>query len=149
TGIAVLNTGRCEYLAARGHDVTICTGFPYYPRWRVADGYRGRLFGQETRNGVRILRSYLYVPRRVTTLRRIVHEASFVASSCVRALGDRRPDILVTESPPLALALSSVLLRRLWGVPYVFHVSDLQPDAAVDLGMLSDGPVTRALYGLE
>jgi colanic acid biosynthesis glycosyl transferase WcaI len=149
TGIAVFNTGRCEYLAARGHDVTMCTGFPYYPQWRVDDRYRGRLFARETRNGVRILRSYLYVPRRVTTLRRIVHEASFVASSCIRALGGRRPDILITESPPLALALSSVLLSRFWGVPYVFHVSDLQPDAAVDLGMLSNGRVTRVLYGLE
>ena len=37
TGIAVFNTGRCEYLAAQGHDVTMCTGFPYYPRWRVDD----------------------------------------------------------------------------------------------------------------
>jgi colanic acid biosynthesis glycosyl transferase WcaI len=149
TGIAVFNTGRCEYLAARGHDVTMCTGFPYYPQWRIDARYRGRWVGRETRNGVRILRSYLYVPRRVTNLRRIVHEASFVASSCIRALGGRRPDILITESPPLALALSSVLLSRVWRVPYVFHVSDLQPDAAVDLGMLSSGPVTRVLYALE
>ena len=29
TGIAVFNTGRCEYLAAKGHDVTMVTGFPY------------------------------------------------------------------------------------------------------------------------
>src|SRR5262249_4144724 len=149
TGIAVFNTGRCEYLAAQGHDVTICTGLPYYPRWRVDDQYRGRLFLHERRHGVRILRSYLYVPHRVTTLRRIVHEASFVASSCIRAMAGRRPDILVTESPPLALALTSVLLSRLWRVPYVFHVSDLQPDAAVDLGMLSTGPVTRMLFGIE
>jgi colanic acid biosynthesis glycosyl transferase WcaI len=149
TGIAVFNTGRCEYLAAQGHDVTMCTGFPYYPQWRVDDRYRGRLFAQERRNGVRILRSYLYVPRRVTTLRRIAHEASFVASSCIRALGDRRPDILITESPPLALALSSALLSKVWRVPYVFHVSDLQPDTAVDLGMLPGGLVTRVLYGLE
>jgi colanic acid biosynthesis glycosyl transferase WcaI len=149
TGIAVFNTGRCEYLAARGHDVTMCTGFPYYPQWRVDDRYRGRLFGREARNGVRILRSYLYVPRHVTTIRRIVHEASFVASSCMRALNGRRPDMLLTESPPLALGLSSVLLTRLWRIPYVLHVSDLQPDAAVDLGMLSSGPVTRVLYALE
>lgn len=149
TGIAVFNTGRCEYLAARGHEVTMCTGFPYYPQWRVDDRYRGRLFGRETRNGVRILRSYLYVPRRATTIRRIVHEASFVASSAIRALGGRRPDILLTESPPLALALSSIVLSRAWGIPYVFHVSDLQPDAAVDLGMLTSGPVTRVLYALE
>src|SRR5205823_2279558 len=86
TGIAVFSTGRCEYMASRGHATTIATGFPYYPRWRIDDAYRGRLTARQTRNGVEILRSYLYVPRHVTTLGRIVHEASFVASSCLRAM---------------------------------------------------------------
>lgn len=149
TGIAVFSTGRCEYLAERGHAVTMLTGLPYYPRWRVDPAYRGRLFPRERRNGVDIARSYLYVPRRVTTLRRMIHEASFVASSCLRALAGARPDLLITVSPPLGLALSSVLLQRRWGIPYVFHVPDLQPDAAVDLGMLPSGPLVRALYAVE
>src|SRR5207237_6274227 len=33
--------------------------------------------------------------------------------------------------------------------PFVFHVQDLQPDAAVGLGMLQTGWFTRALYWLE
>lgn len=149
TGIGVFNTGRCEYLAAEGHDVTICTGFPYYPRWRVPDPYRGRWFAREKRNGVRIHRSYLYVPRRVTALRRIVHEASFVAASTIHALAGGRPDVILTVSPPLALGAASILLAKRWGVPYVFHVPDLQPDAAADLGMLKPGRVLDVLYGLE
>jgi colanic acid biosynthesis glycosyl transferase WcaI len=149
TGIAVFNTGRCEYLAAQGHEVTMVTGFPYYPRWRVAPEYRGRLWSRERRNGVDIRRAYLYVPRRVTTLRRIAHEASFIASSTLRALAGRRPDLLLTVSPPLGLALTAVLLRRRWGIPYVFHVPDLQPDAAVDLGMLPSGRTVKLLYAVE
>ncbi len=149
TGIAVFNTGRCEYLASRGHDTTMCTGFPYYPRWLIDDAYRGRLVARETRNGVRILRSWLHVPARVTTAQRVLHEASFVASSCLRALVASPPQLLVTVSPPLGLAVSSLVLSRVWGVPYVFHVPDLQPDAAVDLGMLRAGAMVRLLYGLE
>ncbi|HTK90562.1 MAG TPA: WcaI family glycosyltransferase [Verrucomicrobiae bacterium] len=149
TGIAVFNTGRCEYLAAKGHHVTMVTGFPYYPRWRVAPEYRGRLVARERRNGVEIRRSWLYVPRRVTTLRRVLHEASFIASATLRAALGSRPDLLMTVSPPLGLALSSVLLGRLWGIPYVFHVPDLQPDAAVELGMLPTGRVVRLLYAVE
>ena len=52
-------------------------------------------------------------------------------------------------SPPLALGLSAVFLSRLWGTPYVFHVPDLQPDAALDLGMLPTGRLSALLYGLE
>ncbi len=149
TGIAVFNTGRCEYLAARGHRVTICTGFPYYPQWQIPPEYRGRLFRSEERNGVRILRSFLYVPRKVTSARRIAHEASFVCSSTLRALSGHRPDLLFVVSPPLALGLAGILLSRLWRIPYVFHVTDLQPDAAFELGMLPLGPVAKILYGLE
>lgn len=149
TGIAVFNTGRCEYLAARGHQVTICTGFPYYPQWRISAPYRGRLFAQEVHNDVTLLRSYLYVPRQVTSAKRVLHEASFLASSCLRAFTVQRPELLVTVSPPLGLAVSSVVLSQFWKIPYVFHVPDLQPDAALDLGMLPAGKVTKVLYALE
>jgi colanic acid biosynthesis glycosyl transferase WcaI len=149
TGIAVFNAGRCEFLASRGHDVTICTGFPYYPYWRVPATYRGRVFATETHNGVTVLRSYVYVPRRITSAARVLHEASFIASATLRAIGSRRPDLLLTVSPPLGLAVTSGLLSRTWGVPYVFHVPDLQPDAALDLGMLPAGRLTQWLYGVE
>jgi hypothetical protein len=99
TVIAVFNTGRCEYLAERGHDVTIFTGFPYYPRWRVPNAYRGRLTAEEARRSVRIVRSWLYVPGRVITRRRMIHEASLVASAMRRAFADRPPVLLMTVSP--------------------------------------------------
>src|SRR5438105_1542355 len=112
----------------------MCTGFPYYPAWRLRAEDRGRLFAREAVNGVTVLRSWAYVPRRVTPARRILHEASFVASASMRALLGPRPDVLFVVSPPLGLALPAVLLSRLWRVPYVFHVADLQPDSALDLG---------------
>ncbi len=152
TGIAPFTTGRCEYLAARGHEVTVFTGFPYYPAWRVPESYRRRLFGRESRRGVTILRSWMYVPHRVSSSRRILHEASFTASACVRALGQgrgKRPELLFVVSPPLALGLAAVALSSVWKIPYVLHVADLQPDAAVDLGMLRNGRLTRLLYAIE
>lgn len=150
TGIAPFTTGRAEHLAARGHEVTVVTGFPYYPAWRVADAYRGRIIQRETRAGVRILRTWLYVPRRATSARRVIHEATFVASSIARALtGVSRPDVLFVVSPPLSLALAAVTLARIWRRRFVFHVEDLQPDAAIELGMLSRSGLVRALYALE
>jgi len=149
TGIAPFATGRCEYLAACGHEVITCTGPPYYPQWRVPDTYRGRLFSREQRNGVTILRSWIYVPRSLTSLKRVLHEASFICSSFIRALGNARPDLIFVTSPPLGLTASAITLSRLWRVPYVLHVADLQPDAAVDLGMLPQGRLIKALYRLE
>ncbi|VVM07824.1 Alpha-D-kanosaminyltransferase [Methylacidimicrobium cyclopophantes] len=149
TGIAVFNTGRCEYLASRGHEVTMVTGLPYYPQWRIAEEYQGKGFLSEGRNGVQILRCPLYVPERVDARKRILHEASFVASATFRALGARKPQVLYLVSPPLALGMAARLLSLAWRVPYLFHVADLQPDAARDLGMLREGPFLRLLFGLE
>jgi len=152
TGIAPFTTGRCEYLASRGHQVTVLSGFPYYPAWRIPEPYRRRRFSREERNGVTILRSWLYVPAQVNAMRRILHEASFIASSVLGAVTGRvgqRPDLLVTTTPPLALNLSAILLSRLWKIPFVQHVPDLQPDAAVDLGMLRPGRLTDFLYAIE
>jgi colanic acid biosynthesis glycosyl transferase WcaI len=149
TGIAPFATGRCEYLAARGHEVVACTAPPYYPQWRVPNKYRGRLFSSEKRNGVTIRRSWIYVPGSLTSLKRILHESSFICSSLLRAIGNGRPELIFVTSPPLGLTVSAIMLSRLWRVPYVLHVADLQPDAAVDLGMLSQGRLIKALYRLE
>jgi len=149
TGIAPFATGRCEYLAARGHEVIACTALPYYPQWQVPPPYRGRLRCREERNGVTILRSWLYVPRRLSAVRRIAHEATFIASSFANACLGKRPDLLFVSSPPLGLAAGAIALSRIWRVPYVFDVADLQPDAAVDLGMLRPGRMVKALYRLE
>jgi colanic acid biosynthesis glycosyl transferase WcaI len=149
TGIAPFATGRCEYLASCGHEVVACAGLPYYPRWQVPVTYRRRPFLRQNRGGVKIVRSWMYVPGRPTSLRRVLHEASFVCSSLLGALGVWRPDLIFVTSPPLALGASALALSRLWGAPYVFHVADLQPDAAVDLGMLEPGIFVRSLYLLE
>lgn len=149
TGIAPFTTGRCEYLVSRGHSVTLCTSFPYYPQWTVWEGWRGRLRDSEVRNGVRIGRVRIYVPAHATPLRRILHEGSFVAASIVNSFGVQRADMIFVVSPPLGLAVAAIGLSRLWKVPYVFHVTDLQPDAAVELGMLRQRTLASFLYALE
>lgn len=148
-GIAPFTTGRCEYLAAAGHEVTVCTSFPYYPEWKVRPEYAGRWYAREHRHRVEILRVRQYVPSRPSTPRRMVHEASYVASAAFVALAQRKPDVVLAVSPPLALGLAAVMLNRIWGVPYVFHVEDLQPDAASDLGMMKSGTLLRLLFRVE
>ena len=148
TGIGSLITSRAESLARAGHEVEICTGFPYYPEWKIGAGYEGKLWKNEIRNGVRIKRSYIYVPNPVTSIKRIVHEASYLITAGIRALFSRRPDVILAVSPPLGLAAVAILLGKLWGVPYVFDVQDLQPDSALEHGMLPPR-VAHMLYRLE
>jgi colanic acid biosynthesis glycosyl transferase WcaI len=148
TGIGAFTTYRAEHLATAGHDVEVCTTFPYYPEWQVPAEYAGKIALNEERNGVRVIRSYAYIPNPVTSLKRILHEGSFILSSTIRALVRKRPDVLLVVSPPLGLAVTAILLSRLWRIPYVFDVEDLQPDSAGDLGMLP-GWAVKLLYKVE
>lgn len=149
TGISVYNTGMAEYLVQKGFDVTVYTAFPYYPDWLKHEGDKGRCFKKENINNVKIRRSYLYVPNPVNTIKRIIHELSFVVSSFVNYLIGPKADLTIVVSPPLLAGLPIWLLSRLKRSRILFHVQDLQPDAAIELGMLQNGLFATILYELE
>ena len=86
TGIGPLTAWRCEYLASRGHDVTVCTTLPYYPQWRVSEPYKRALWRCELHKGVKILRSWSWIPKQVTAAKRIVFEATFLMGNLIAAL---------------------------------------------------------------
>ena len=149
TGIAPHNVALCEFLRGRGDDVEMLTTFAYYPAWRKREEDGGRVFRTDEINGVRVHRCWHFVPSRVSAWKRIVHEGTFVLTSTIRGLFLKRPDVYVIASPPLLLGAAAWFLGAIKGAPFVFHVQDLQPDAAVGLGMLKPSLLTRALYGLE
>jgi colanic acid biosynthesis glycosyl transferase WcaI len=149
TGIAPHSVALCEFLAAEGHDVEMVTSFAYYPTWQKRPEDRARLYRRDVINGVPVHRCWHFVPARVSALKRILHEGTFVFTSTLRALTLAQPDVFVVVSPPLLLGAAASLVGKLRRAPYVFHVQDMQPDAAVGLGMLKPSWFTRALYALE
>ena len=149
TGIAPYNQVLCEHLQQSGHQVEMVTTFAYYPAWKKVKEDRGRLFRTDTLGKIKVHRCWHYVPAKVSALKRIVHEATFVTTSFLRLLTLPTPDVYVVVSPPLLLGLAAWLLTRFRRAPFVFHVQDLQPDAAMALGMLKPGVFTRLLYWLE
>ncbi|HVF70549.1 MAG TPA: WcaI family glycosyltransferase [Chthoniobacterales bacterium] len=149
TGIAPHSVALCEYLAGKGHEVEMVTSFAYYPNWRKRPEDRGKLYRTDRLNGVCVRRCWHFVPERVSAIKRIFHEASFVFTSTLRILTLPRPDVFVVVSPPLLLGAAGWFIRTVKRKPYIFHVQDMQPDAAVGLGMLKPNAFTRALYALE
>jgi colanic acid biosynthesis glycosyl transferase WcaI len=123
------------------------SGFAYYPVWRKAVGDRRRLFRTDVVEDIPVHRCWQYVPARATALRRILHEFSFGAVSFLRVLSLPRADLYIVVSPPLILGPLAWLACWLKRSQYVFHVQDLQPDAAVGLGMMREhGILARSLH---
>lgn len=139
------------WLAARGHQVTVLTAPPYYPMWQVAPGYRGRGWWREWRNNVEVLRAPLYVPVRVTGKTRLLHELSFGAS-CLYwwpHLFRRRWDAVLAICPLLQSGIFPAWLARCQKIPFIFHIQDLQVDAARELGVLQPSGLFVFLERME
>ena len=149
SGIALYSTDLAVFFAEQGHEVTMVTGFSYYPKWEKRPEDRKRLFQCDQYKGVKVLRGYLYVPKRVTTIKRILHELSFVFFAFINFFRAGRQDCIVILSPPLLLGLVGVMFKWLWGAQFVFHIQDLQPDAALSLGMVKPGLLIRTLQHIE
>jgi len=54
TGIGKYTGEMAEWLAVHGHEVRVVTAPPYYPEWKVADGYSAMRYARENINGVDI-----------------------------------------------------------------------------------------------
>ncbi len=149
-GIGVYSAGLAQHLNALGWPVRVLAGFPHYPQWRKSKNDRGVLYRTEhDAAGISLTRCYVFVPGRPTVLRRIAHELSFTFFCALRYAVSPRTDLTVVASPPLALAFVIALLGRLKGSRTIVHVQDLQPDAAIELGMIRCGRLTRILHTIE
>ncbi len=148
TGIGPFNTGLCEYLNQR-HDVEMISTFSYYPLWKKEPGEEKLLKRTDDIQGVTVHRGWHYVPAKATAIKRMIHELTFIGSSVLRALFSKAPDVYVVVAPPLLSGLAIGFIARLKGRPVLFHIQDLQPDAAVWLGMLTQKWLINTLYGFE
>jgi len=150
TGMAPFSTGLCEHFAGQGHDVHAIVPFPYYPEWRIWDGYRGKLTQKEQIGGVNVRRVWHYVPVRASSLiQRLLHDVSFAIHVFFAALFMRRFDIVCCVCPPPTLALTGYLLSIFRRQPYMILLTDLASDAALATGIMKEGVAVRMARGLE
>jgi colanic acid biosynthesis glycosyl transferase WcaI len=150
TAIAPFTTGMCEHLAAKGHDVTMVTAFPYFPEWKVQEGYRGHLYTTELINKVRVRRVWHFVPSRASNLfQRLLHDLTFTVSAFLAGLLVRDFDVVYCSFPPPTLALTAFALAKLHRKPYVIKLADLASDAALATGILKEGLAVRMARAIE
>lgn len=156
TGIGKYNGEMAQWLVDNGYDCTVITSYPYYPQWQVQEPYRGgsRWYRKETAAGGRltVFRCPQYVPAEPTGKKRILLDASFWLSAffkLVQLLPGKKYDIVISVVPAFHLGLLAVLYKRLRGARFLYHIQDLQIEAARDLRMIRSPRMINMLLGLE
>lgn len=137
-------------LLRHGAEVAVLTAMPNYPEMRVLAAYRGKWVMEERIEGLRVLRACLLVSRRRGIFWRLMNYFSFVLTSLLVGLFKlRRSDVLIVESPPLFLGITAMALARAKGAKLVFNVSDLWPESAVQLGLVTNRTMIALSQRLE
>jgi glycosyltransferase involved in cell wall biosynthesis len=131
-----------------GHDVTVVTCVPNFPKGKVFDGYVHRLWQEETKDGVRIVRLWTYMTANEGIVKRTIDYASYTVAAIVAAPFFSSFDVVLASSPPFFVAIAgwgvSVLRRR----PWVFEIRDLWPASIRAVGAKT-GPVLGIVERLE
>lgn len=153
TGIGKYTGEMVTWLAANKYDTTVVTSFPYYPYWQVQQPYTGRFYSKEQfENGKLVVyRCPMYVPKVPTGIKRLIHEATFFLSSFVVVfllLFKKKHDLIFAIAPPFHLGFLALFYRFFKGGKIVYHIQDLQVDAAKELKMLPEG-MFSLLFALE
>lgn len=149
TGTGKYTGELAAYLSQQGYQVRMVSAPPYYPHWRIAEGYLAGRYTRESWQGVEIWRCPLWVPKRPTGLTRLLHLASF-ALSCLPVLAAQvkwKPQVVLCVAPTLMNAPGALVLARLCKAKSWLHLQDFELDAALNLGLFPGGRWLARLVG--
>jgi colanic acid biosynthesis glycosyl transferase WcaI len=158
-GIGKYNGEMINWLLKRGYDCTVITTFPYYPYWKVQAPYNNWWFKKEIQHNVEsrttltIYRCPSYIPKNPTGKQRALQDFSFWLSKFFTVfkfiLLNKKHDLIVTVAPPFHLAYLGLLLKKLNGGKLLYHIQDMQIEAARDLKLFSRKSVLTSLFKIE
>lgn len=136
-------------MTEQGVKVIVVTGMPNYPTGKIFDAYRGRWWMHEEIGGITVHRTWVIPAPNRGFLRRIVNHLSFAVSS-LSAIEHLGPvDVIFVESPPLLIGLPALVYSWAARAPFIFNVSDIWPQSAVELGAIRNRFAIRLAEILE
>ncbi|NEN22249.1 WcaI family glycosyltransferase [Cryomorpha ignava] len=159
TGIGKYSGEMIEWLANSGCECTVLTTYPYYPYWKVQEPYRKNRFWYkiekqnfDSGGSIKIIRCPIYVPSNPSGLKRIVLDFTFLFTSAfplVYLLFKKKKDLVMAVAPSFLIGLPAVLYKFFKRSKFIYHIQDMQIEAARDLGMIKSKFLIKTLFGIE
>ena len=138
-----------RFLKNKEMDVQVVTALPNYPKNEIFESYRGKWKVSEMIDGVAVTRTWIFVSSSRGVVARLLNYFSFVITSFIALLFLRKADFIICESPPLFLGITGVLISKIKRSKLIFNVSDLWPESAEKLNIISNRSLLKMAYVLE
>lgn len=125
-----------------GHEVTVITCVPNFPKGKVFNGYKNKLWQKEAIDGIEVIRVWSYIAANKGFVRRTLDFISFSVTSFLAGLFVKA-DVIVATSPQFFTALSGRTLSFWKRVPWIMEVRDLWPESIKTVGAMKDNLFIR------
>lgn len=159
TGIGKYSGEMIHWLVNNGYDCTVLTTYPYYPYWKVQEPYYKKRFWylKETQSfssggKITIYRCPMYVPVNPTGMKRMLLDVSFMVTAFLQLLKlffHKKYDTIITVVPSFQFGLLGYFYKFFRKTKTVYHIQDMQIEAAEDLNMIKSKRVIKLLYKVE
>ena len=137
-------------LKSLGADVEILTCLPNYPKGKIFEGYRWRLWKHEEVDGCKTYRYWTYATVSKNPIARGLSMVSYALTMWLFGLKRgtiKSYDCVIIQCPPLPVGSSALtLLKKVFGCKCVLNISDLWPLSAVELGVMKEGSKSHKLF---
>lgn len=139
----------CQAWVAAGHQVTVITCAPNFPKGQVFPGYRNRLWQSEMMDGIRVIRVWSYITRNEGFTKRILDYVSYMVTAFIAALFVRRVDVIVGTSPQFFTACAAYAVSVVKRRPWIFELRDIWPESIRAVSAMKQERLLDALEKLE
>ena len=139
----------CREWVAHGTEVTVITCAPNFPKGKVFNAYKNRLWQSEMMDGIRVIRVWTYITANEGFAKRVLDYVSFMLTGTLAALFVRKVDMVVGTSPQFFTACASWMVAGIKRVPWVFELRDIWPESIKAVGAMQDSLAIRVLEWIE
>lgn len=143
TAIGLYTSQLAEFLNDNNFEISVITGFPYYPSWRIKSDYKSKkTFYKEIINGISVYRYKQYVPKKPTFIKRVFHLLDFSFGTFINIFKIKQTDIVLCIVPFIGSVFLGKILAKMRGAKLWIHIQDFEFDAVTDSNIV-DGKTNK------
>lgn len=130
----------------RGHEVTVLTGLPNYPKGEIYEGYGFFKNLESQYHGIKIIRSWLIPRGKSGGLRLMLNYLSFALFSSIWGIIKLRGKydiIFVHEVSPIFVGIPALVMKWRFRAPVFFWILDLWPESLTAAGNITSPAILK------
>jgi glycosyltransferase involved in cell wall biosynthesis len=132
----------CREWIKKGANVTVITCAPNFPKGKVYDGYKNKLYQTEVIDGIKVIRVWSYIAANKGFLKRTLDYISYSITSFFAGLFVKT-DLIIATSPQFFTALTGRTLHFWKMKPWIMEIRDLWPESIKTVGAMNDNLFIR------